>query len=101
MGLAWSPWFILSLQITHGLTFGVFYIAAFQIVNKLIPEHLQATGHVLFITVIFGLAGIIGSLLGGYIIELTSISTLYFLIGGSALAGTIGLLFFQKSRQGV
>ncbi|MFC0471831.1 MFS transporter [Halalkalibacter kiskunsagensis] len=98
MGFAWSPWFILPIQISHGLTFGVFYIAAFQIVNKLTPEHLQATGHVLFITVIFGVAGIIGSLLGGYIIELTSIATLYFLISGSALLGTVGLLFFQKNR---
>ncbi|MFC0560445.1 MFS transporter [Halalkalibacter alkalisediminis] len=99
MGFILDPWFILPLQILHGLTFGIFYLAAFQYINKLIPEHLQATGHVLFITVIFGVAGIIGSLLGGNIIELTSISTLYFILGGSALFGTISLFFFQKMRK--
>ncbi|GAE24444.1 permeases of the major facilitator superfamily [Halalkalibacter wakoensis JCM 9140] len=98
MAFVENPWLFLPIQLTHGLTFAVFYIAAFQIINKLIPEHLQATGHVLFITVIFGLAGIIGSLFGGILIEVTSISTLYMVIAGSALIGTIGLIIFQRKQ---
>jgi PPP family 3-phenylpropionic acid transporter len=99
MGFVDNAWMILPIQIAHGLTFGIFYLAAFQYVNKLIPEHLQATGHVLFITVIFGVAGIMGSLLGGTIIEITTISTLYFFLGGSSLLGTLGLLIFKKGRE--
>ncbi|MDT8860586.1 MFS transporter [Alkalihalobacillus sp. MEB130] len=100
MAFVENPWLILPIQLSHGITFGVFYIAAFQIINKLVPAHLQATGHVLFITVIFGLAGIIGSLFGGYIIDATSISVLYYIIAGSAFLGTIGLILFQKKEIG-
>ncbi|GAE35749.1 MFS transporter [Halalkalibacter akibai] len=99
MAFVTNPWFIMPIQITHGLTFGVLYLAAFQYVNKLIPEHLQATGHVLFITIIFGVAGIIGSLLGGTIIELTSISNLYFILSISATIGTVGLLIFKLKKD--
>lgn len=100
MGLITNPWFILPLQVTHGLTFGVLYLAAFQFVNHLIPKHLQATGHVLFITIVFGVSGIIGSLVGGYIIELTSMNTLYSLLAISAFVGVICLALFQKLMAG-
>ncbi|MCL7747402.1 MFS transporter [Halalkalibacter alkaliphilus] len=99
MAFVENPWWILPIQLLHGLTFAVFYIAAFQIINKLIPEHLLATGHVLFITVIFGLAGIIGSLFGGFVIEATSIPTLYLIGAGSAFIGSIGLVIFQKKAS--
>ncbi len=94
MGLLTEPWMVLPLQLTHGITFGLFYIAAFQYVNKLIPEHLQATGHVLFITTVFGFSGIIGSLFGGWMIDGYGLTSLYFVLSGSAFVGALGLILF-------
>ena len=96
MGLLTNPWLILPLQLTHGLSFGLFYIASFHYVSKLVPEHLQATGHVLFITTFFGLSGIIGSLFGGYMIETAHLSTLYAVLGICALVGAISLMIYKR-----
>lgn len=99
MGFLTNPWLILPLQVGHGLSFGLFYIASFYYVSKLVPEHLQATGHVLFITTFFGLSGIIGSLFGGYMIETAQLSTLYFVMGICALVGVAGLFIFQQNSR--
>ncbi|OLS37625.1 MFS transporter [Alkalihalophilus pseudofirmus] len=99
MGMITSPWMVLPLQLTHGISFGMFYIAAFQYVNKLIPEHLQATGHVLFITTFFGLSGIFGSLFGGWMIDGFGLKALYFCLGGSALIGVAGLMIFNQKTK--
>src|SRR5690625_6659525 len=44
-----DPVYILFFQVLHGLTFGVFYLAAFHYVTRIIPKDLQSTGHLLFI----------------------------------------------------
>ncbi|WP_236611080.1 MFS transporter [Halalkalibacterium ligniniphilum] len=95
MSLVSVPWLLLPLQLFHGVTFGIFYIAAFSYVSRLIPDHLQATGHVLFITTFFGLSGIIGSLFGGWMVDTFSISSLYTVLGIFAFLGGIGVLFYH------
>ncbi|MDC3412707.1 MFS transporter [Aquibacillus sp. 3ASR75-11] len=85
------PILIFAFQFMHGLTFGVFYVTAFDYITRLIPTTLQATGHLMFVTVFFGISGIIGSLLGGALIDSFGGGTLYFVLGMIALIGT-GLL---------
>ncbi|TKD68843.1 MFS transporter [Pseudalkalibacillus hwajinpoensis] len=90
------------MQVLHGVTFGVFYVSAFQYVTKLVPANLQATGHLLFISVFFGLSGILGSLFGGIIFEEASGSALYSFMGYMSLVGCIVLLaymFFDRKRS--
>ncbi|WP_165999926.1 MFS transporter [Bacillus sp. Cs-700] len=96
-GLAYigGPVAVILLQVFHGVTFGIFYVAAFQYVTKLVPEHLQATGHLLFISVFFGLSGILGSLFGGLIFERSSGATLYAVMGCLTLVGCVALLFYH------
>lgn len=91
MGFAISPVIILFLQVLHGLSFGIFYICAFFMMSKLVPEQLQATGHVLFTTMFFGVSGIVGSMLGGYIIEMYSTVELYHFLSILTLLGLIGI----------
>lgn len=90
-----DPLLILGLQIMHGLTFGVFYVASFDYVTRLIPKHLQSTGHLIFYAVLFGLSGIIGSLGGGAIMDMYTGSLLFLVMGFTALAGTIGLITYH------
>jgi PPP family 3-phenylpropionic acid transporter len=91
-----NPEWVLPLQILHGFTYSLYYMAALQYVTRIVPEQLQATGQLLLITVTFGLCGIIGSLLGGWMIEAYSLSVLYNALGFIALAGTIFLLIYQR-----
>ncbi|MFC3039429.1 MFS transporter [Virgibacillus xinjiangensis] len=90
-----DPVYVLGLQVLHGLTFGIFYLSAFEYVTRLIPRLLQATGHLVFFATFFGLSGIIGSLGGGAIMEAFGGATLYFTMGALALAGTILMTIYH------
>lgn len=90
-----DPMVIIFFQVLHGLTFAVFYLSAFQYVTNLIPKDLQATGHLVFVSIFFGLSGIIGSLGGGALIDSAGGETLYFYMGASALIGSLLLGFYH------
>ncbi len=90
-----NPTYIIPLQVLHGLTFGVFYLAAFEYITRLVPRLLQSTGHLVFYSIFFGLSGIIGSLMGGAIIDSLGGNTLYTILGGITLAGTICLTIYH------
>lgn len=94
---AWTenPLFIVSLQFLHGLTFGVFYLAAFAYVTRLIPKLLQSTGHLVFFATFFGVSGIIGSLAGGRMFNAFDGGMLYFSMGALAFTGTILLIIYH------
>lgn len=89
-----QPIFVLVFQVLHGITFAVFYLAAFNYVSRIIPKNLQSTGHLLFYSVMFGLAGIIGSLVGGRLLDLFDGTVMYNVMGISAVIGTVGFIIF-------
>ncbi|MUK88471.1 MFS transporter [Ornithinibacillus sp. L9] len=90
-----DPSFVIALQFLHGLTFGIFYLAAFDYVSRLIPKLLQSTGHLVFFSVFFGVSGIIGSLMGGALIDSFGGGTLYTIMGGLAIVGTIFMTLYH------
>ncbi|UOQ87341.1 MFS transporter [Gracilibacillus salinarum] len=90
-----DPMLIVALQFLHGLTFGVFYLTAFQYVSRLIPKMLQSTGHLVFVSTFFGLSGIIGSLLGGFMMDNLGGSSLYAYMGVLTSAGTVMMLLYH------
>lgn len=94
-GATTDPVLIIVFQVLHGLTFGVFYVAAFDYVTRVIPNMLQSTGHLLFYSVMFGVSGIIGSLLGGAIIDTHGGATLFTYMGGFTLIGVFCLIGYQ------
>lgn len=94
-GIVDSPVLVVLLQVMHGLSFGVFYLAAFQYVTRLIPQALQSTGHLLFMSVFFGVSGIVGSLGGGALIDSVGGNTMYFYMGWMALLGTIFITIYH------
>ncbi len=104
MGIVPNPTGVLFLQVLHGLTFGIFYLTAFQFVTRLVPYELASTGHLLFVSVFFGLSGVIGSLLGGAIIDAFDVRMLYQTMFLLALIGFIGSflyrMYYFKTDQG-
>lgn len=95
-----DPMIILAFQVLHGLTFGVFYLAAMAYVSKIIPKNLQSTGHLLFYMVMFGVAGIIGSLAGGWLLENFNGTILYTAMGTSAFIGSgLFILYYLAAKK--
>ncbi|HLQ73634.1 MAG TPA: MFS transporter [Bacillota bacterium] len=89
-----DPMTLISFQVLHGITFGMFYLSAFDYVTRLIPKALQSTGHLIYYSVFFGVSGIIGSLAGGSIIEHFNGQTLYNVLGYTSLIGTIAFIIY-------
>ncbi|WP_058308921.1 MFS transporter [Gracilibacillus massiliensis] len=90
-----DPMLIVALQFLHGLTFGVFYLTAFQYVTRIIPKMLQSTGHLVFVSTFFGISGIIGSLIGGVIMDNLGGSSLYLFMGILTTFGTLMMLIYH------
>ncbi|WP_347552025.1 MFS transporter [Pseudalkalibacillus hwajinpoensis] len=102
LAYAGGPVAAILMQVLHGVTFGVFYVTAFQYVTKLVPENLQATGHLLFISVFFGVSGILGSLFGGMLFEKASGAMLYTTMGYMSLVGCVALviyIYFDRKKS--
>lgn len=93
-GLIDSPAIIIILQVLHGLSFGIFFIAAFDYITRLIPDLLMSTGHLLFFAFI-GIAGIIGALIGGELFDAFGGQSMYLALGWIALIGTIIIAIYH------
>lgn len=65
---------LILLQLLHGMTFGAFYTASVSYLASRVPPELRASGQALYVSVNFGLGGLIGftaagagyDLLGGH-----------------------------------
>lgn len=90
-----TPTEVIVLQLFHGVTFAVLYLAAFDYISKLIPKLLQSTGHLIFYSVFFGVSGIIGSLVGGWILDALGGHALYVSMAISSAIGTVCLLIYH------
>ncbi len=88
---------IFIIQILHGLTFGLFYIAGVIYTCHLLPEELVTTGQTLFWAIAFGLCCVSGSLLGGFLYDYQGFRIMFRTASLLALvSGGIFLLLQQK-----
>lgn len=89
--VAHGPAFLLAIQLTHALTFGVLYLAAVQSVEGLAPEGLRTTAQGVFASVTFGVGGLVGNSLGGLLYEPMGMTALYI---AAAVVSAWGLFLF-------
>ena len=94
-----DPFPLLFIQVLHGLTFGIFYLTAFQFVTRLLPEEFESTGHLLFISVFFGISGVVGSVAGGQIINAYDVQSLYLVMSVLAAIGLFSSFLYRFYYQ--
>lgn len=87
-----DPTLIIFLQILHG-SFGLFFIPAVRYVDRMSAPEVKVTSQAVFTTVsgAFGLSGIVGNSLEGYLLKLGGPQLMY---GVSALSAVAGALCF-------
>ncbi len=95
--VASGPGFLLAIQLTHAFTFGVFYLAAVQLVQGLAPEGLRATAQGVFASATFGVGGLVGNGLGGALYEPLGMRALYV---ASALVASGGIVLYTLGSRG-
>ncbi len=91
-----GPVALLSIQLSHAMTFGVFYLAAVQSVDALAPDGLRATAQGVFASVAFGLSGLLGNGLSGLLYEPLGMARLYAAAAALAVAATV--LYWAGTR---
>jgi len=89
--IAHDPVLLLAIQLTHAFTFGVLYLAAVQNVERMAPEGLRATAQGVFASVTFGVGGLVGNSLGGFLYEPLGMTALYI---AAALVSGWGMLLY-------
>lgn len=92
-----DPLVIVLLQLLQGVTFVLFYTASIQHLYSIIPEEWKVTGQTILAVLFFGVSGIVGSSLGGRIMDVYGGSRLYLLMSLLALIGCLASLRFAKA----
>jgi MFS transporter, PPP family, 3-phenylpropionic acid transporter len=93
-----SPYIIVFLQLLQGITFVFFYSSAIQYLYSIIPVEWKATGQTILAVLFFGISGIIGSIVGGLILEKLGGSSLYKIMALLSLAGVALSIVIQKKK---
>lgn len=95
-----DPFVLLVLQLSHAVTFAVFWAAAVAYAVRSVPPELRSTGQSVLAAVFIGLAGLGAGTLGGWLEEVAGYETAYGL--GAILAGLggIGFLLTHIARRG-
>ncbi|WP_273123756.1 MFS transporter [Bacillus weihaiensis] len=95
-----DPTMLLMIQVLHGVCFAVIFLGALEYLYQIVPEELQASGHMVFVGICFGVTGILGSSIGGIIFEKYGGTLLYSLLAVSSFIGFIGfILFYLKEKK--
>lgn len=53
----------------QGVTFVIFYVGAIQYLHTVVPQQWKSTGQTVLTVVFFGSSGIVGSSLGGWLMD--------------------------------
>lgn len=85
--MASHPYELVAVQVLQGLTFVLFYVGAMQYLYAIVPEQWKSTGQTMLTVLFFGVSGIVGSSIGGWIIEAWGGAALYRTMGAVAAIG--------------
>lgn len=103
LGLQWMapiPSVMVGVQVLQGLSFGLLYVTAVEYMVRIVPEEMRTTGQSILAIVFSGLAGILGNLLNGYLLEASGPSAMNFACTISAAIGALLLIIIIRSEKG-
>ncbi len=81
-----SPWMVLPVQLLHGMTFSLMWASGIAYVSEIAPEGMGATSLSLFASVMAGMGGMLGSVLGGWMFDTIGTTAMFRWTGLSVLA---------------
>lgn len=99
--LVQTPFWLMSTQVMHGVTFGIYYFVAIRYLNRVIPDEYRATGMAVYTIVWSSLAGLLSGTIGGPLMESYGKDLVYWTGVGFAAAAGLGfiLISFMSARD--
>ncbi len=91
---------LLAIQLLHGLTFGLFYVASVHLVDEMIRPELRATGQGLYAAGVFGVGGLVGNVGAGWLFDTVGLPAVYRLAGVLAVGATLGGVLLERASGG-
>jgi len=98
-GFASSGAAIAGLQLVHGLSFGVFFVASIAFLEQEVPPKLRATGRALFAAVVFGIGGVLGNLGAGHLYDGGGGELAFLAAAGIDLIPALLILLLFRARR--
>lgn len=86
-----TPLQLIMIQSIQGFSFGLFLSGTVYYIYAMAPDNLKATAQTFATSMFFGLSGVLGSYIGGFVIDRFDLKTLYW--GGLVLTITGAVLF--------
>lgn len=101
MGYAFAqtPEQVLFIQLLHGPTFSLIWVAGVSYANQMAPKGMGATAQGLLSAVYFGMGATGGGIIGGYLYESIGLSQMYFWAGIWVSGGLILFTIFGKKTN--
>lgn len=90
------PWLALLIQLLHGPTFSLMWIAGVSYADRIAPTGLEATAQGLFSGVMLGIGSAAGAFLGGVLYEHAGALMMFRLAAVLSLAGVVVALWVKK-----
>ncbi len=99
-GLVTDPVLIVLIQMSHSVSFGLFFLCSVSYMSKLVPERLRSSGLGLLSAFLGGLGGIAGSTIGGLLMNGYGPGVMYPACSLAALASFFVYLLWVKKPPG-
>ncbi len=80
------PWMVLPVQLLHGMTFSLMWVSGVTYVTEIAPAGMGATSLSLFTSVMSGMGGMLGGLIGGWLYDTVGTAMMFRWVGLSVLA---------------
>lgn len=93
------PWVAVFLQGLVGIGFAFYQVSVVLMVDSLVPRQFRATGQAILATVSWSLAGIVGNLVFGRLLDTLGIFGTYRIGGCVGLLGALFIYLFVPGRK--
>jgi PPP family 3-phenylpropionic acid transporter len=93
------PWLALLIQLLHGPTFSLMWIAGVSYADQIAPAGLEATAQGLLAGILLGIGSATGAFLGGLIYEHIGLVSLFRLAAVTSLVGLGFLILVEKKNH--
>lgn len=101
LGFGPATWVIVLVQLFSGMSFGLSYAAGIAIARQASDETNHATAQTVFSAVNSGIASIIGSAVGGVILQQLGPKAIYLGAAASSIVGFLAMAWFVWRKQPV
>jgi PPP family 3-phenylpropionic acid transporter len=93
-----NPYWGIAVNMLHGPFFSTYWVGAVNYAREIAPHGLGASAQALFAASFFGLGGIVGALLGGWLFTRFGPPVMYQTGAGLTLLGLIIFIWLGKSK---